>query len=141
MEGYEDLIAEAAPFVTTYLVLAGLMLGSFINLAADRLPRGESVVTPRSHCRICGRTLNVVDLLPVLGYVLRRGRCATCRASIGPSAPVVEAVSGGLVTGAIFWQGLWPGALTGLSLVAAFGVLVVVIATSRFRRGDRALRG
>jgi len=135
------VIAEAAPFITAYLAMAGLMLGSFINLAADRLPRGESLVTPRSHCRTCGRTLNIVDLLPVLGYVLRRGRCATCRATIGTSAPLVEAVSGGAVAGAIFWQGLWPGALTGLSLVAVFGALVVAIATTRYRQGVRSLRG
>ena len=55
-----------------YLVLVALLIGSFINLAADRLPRGESVVSPRSHCRSCGRVLNVVDLFPVAGYLVRR---------------------------------------------------------------------
>ena len=60
-----------------YFVLVALFVGSFINLAADRLPRGESLVTPRSHCRSCGRVLNVIDLLPVAGYFIRGGRCAT----------------------------------------------------------------
>jgi len=46
------------------------------DVAADRVPRGESIVRPRSHCRSCGRLLTVVDLLPVAGYLLRRGRCA-----------------------------------------------------------------
>ena len=71
--------AVIVPVLTAYVVFVGLVLGSFINLAADRMPRGESVVRPRSHCRACGRQLNTIDLLPVLGYVLRRGRCATCR--------------------------------------------------------------
>src|SRR5450759_958198 len=80
--------------LSAYLVLVCLMLGSFINLAADRFPRGESIVRPRSHCRSCGRVLSAVDLLPVAGYLLRRGRCATCGSRIGRTSPVVEIVSG-----------------------------------------------
>jgi leader peptidase (prepilin peptidase)/N-methyltransferase len=126
-----------APFIGAYLVLVGLLLGSFINLAADRLPRSESIVRPRSHCRSCGRELNGVDLLPVLGYAIRGGRCATCRTAIGASAPLVEAVSGALMLAAIAWLGLWPGALTGLVLVALWGLLVVGLAFRR-REGARS---
>jgi leader peptidase (prepilin peptidase)/N-methyltransferase len=113
-----------APFLTSYLVLVGLMLGSFINLAADRLPRRESLVRPRSHCRACGRTLNVIDLLPVVGYVLRAGRCATCREPIGVAAPVVEAITGACMIAGIGWLGLWPGSVVGLALAGAWGVIV-----------------
>ena len=130
-----SFLGATAPFVEAYLVLVGLLVGSFINLAADRLPRGESIVSPRSHCRSCGRELNVVDLLPVVGYAIRGGRCATCRTAIGASAPLVEAVSGGLMLAAIAWLGLWPGALTGLVLVALWGLLVVGLA---FRRRESA---
>jgi prepilin signal peptidase PulO-like enzyme (type II secretory pathway) len=128
-------VSLIAPFIAAYLILVGLLVGSFINLAADRLPRGESIVSPRSHCRSCGRELNVVDLLPVVGYAIRGGRCATCRTAIGASAPLVEAVSGGLMLAAIAWLGLWPGALTGLVLVAVWGLLVVGLA---FRRRESA---
>ena len=121
--------------MTAYCVLVGLVLGSFINLASDRLPRSESLVRPRSHCRMCGRQLNVIDLLPVLGYALRRGRCATCRTEIGVAAPLVEAVSGGLVLAAIAWLGLWPGVLTGLVLVAFWGLAVIGFA---FRMRENA---
>ena len=117
-----------APFLTAYLVLVALMIGSFINLAADRVPRNESVVRPRSHCRACGRHLNVVDLLPVVGYLLRGGRCATCRTSIGVAAPIVEAISGGCMAAAILWLGLWPGAVAGLGLVALLGLIVTGLA-------------
>ena len=107
------------------------MLGSFINLAADRLPRGASLLSPRSHCRGCGRQLNAVDLLPVVGYLLRGGRCATCDVPIGAGAPLVEGVSGGLVAAAILWLGLWPGALIGFLLVAAWGMGVTALAFGR----------
>lgn len=129
-------MAGIAQFLTAYLILVGLMLGSFINLAADRVPRGESVIRPRSHCRSCGRELNVIDLIPVLGYAVRGGRCASCRTPIGAASPLVEAVSGGCMLAAIVWLGLWPGALTGLALVALWGLAVVGFALLR-REGAR----
>ena len=118
-------------FLFGYLVLVALLLGSFINLAADRVPRGESVVTPRSHCRHCGRQLNTIDLLPILGYLLRRGRCATCRAEIGLSSPLVEAACGAGMMAALLWLGLWPGALAGLVAIAAAGVGLTTFAVRR----------
>ena len=117
-----------APFVDAYLVLVGLMVGSFINLAADRVPRRESVISPPSHCRSCGRRLNALDLLPVAGYLLRRGRCASCGVAIGIGAPAVEAVSGALMVVALVWLGPWPGAALGLALVALWGLLVTGLA-------------
>jgi prepilin signal peptidase PulO-like enzyme (type II secretory pathway) len=126
----------AQRFVEAYLVLAALMLGSFINLAADRLPRGESLITPRSHCRSCGRPLNIIDLVPVFGYLIRGGRCATCRTSIGGSAPVVEAISGACMALPILLYGLWPGAMAGVALVGLCGVVVTGFALRRFRRQE-----
>ena len=126
------------PFLTAYLTFVALVLGSFINLAADRMPRGESIIRPRSHCRACGRQLNTIDLLPVLGYVLRRGRCATCRSEIGASAPIVELVAGGVMAVPVLWLGLWPGALAGLGLVAGLGLAVTSLAARRYAADERA---
>jgi len=117
-----------------YLALAGLMLGSFINLTADRLPRGESIIKPRSYCRGCGRRLNVIDLVPVLGYLIRAGRCATCRTSIGLSAPIVEAISGACVAVPLLLYGLWPGAMVGAVLVSVYGAAVTGLSMRRFGR-------
>jgi prepilin signal peptidase PulO-like enzyme (type II secretory pathway) len=114
-----------------YLVLVALLVGSFINLAADRVPRRESLVRPRSHCRSCGRVLNAVDLLPVAGFLLRRGRCATCRAPIGASSPLVEAACGACMLAALWWLGLWPGAALGFLLIALLGLLAVDLAGRR----------
>jgi prepilin signal peptidase PulO-like enzyme (type II secretory pathway) len=127
-----------APFLTAYLILVALMFGSFINMAADRAPRGESLIRPGSHCRACGRRLNVVDLLPVAGYLVRRGRCATCGSPIGITAPIVETTSGVLMMAAIAWLGLWPGAAAGLGLVALWGLLVTWIAF-QVRRATQSL--
>jgi prepilin signal peptidase PulO-like enzyme (type II secretory pathway) len=119
--------------IMAYLVLVALLVGSFINLAADRLPRHESLMSPRSHCRGCGRQLNVVDLIPVGGYLIRRGRCASCAVTIGASSPAVEAVCGALMLAPLVLFGLVPGALAGAASVAFVGVLVVGLSLARAR--------
>jgi prepilin signal peptidase PulO-like enzyme (type II secretory pathway) len=116
-----------------YLILVALLLGSFINLAVDRFPRGESLVSPRSHCRTCDRTLNLIDLLPVAGYFLRGGRCATCRTPIGISSPLIEAATGACMAGSLAWLGPWPGAFAGFALIAVLGVAVVGLSVVRYR--------
>jgi prepilin signal peptidase PulO-like enzyme (type II secretory pathway) len=116
------------PFFAMYVVLVGLMLGSFINLAADRIPRGESIVRPASHCQACGRSLNVVDLLPVAGYLVRGGRCASCKAPIAASAPLIELLCGLLVVASIGELGIGWGAALGLCLVAGTGFAIVGLA-------------
>jgi len=113
-----------------YLVLVAMLLGSFINLAADRLPRGESLVRPRSHCRSCGRVLNMVDLIPVAGYLIRKGRCATCGVAIGALSPTVEALCGAGMLAAIAALGIGRGAAVGFA----------VVATGRRDRSRRRLR-
>jgi prepilin signal peptidase PulO-like enzyme (type II secretory pathway) len=131
-------IAMLGSAAGAYLIVVALLTGSFINLAADRLPRGESVVVPRSHCRACGRILNVVDLLPVVGYLVRRGRCATCRTAIGASSPVVEAATGACMLAALASLGLWPGALVGALVVALIGLAVVGLSFVRRRPAAQA---
>jgi leader peptidase (prepilin peptidase)/N-methyltransferase len=133
-------LAGVTEILSAYLVLIGLMLGSFINLAADRLPRRESLIAPRSHCRSCGRELNFVDLLPVAGYVLRGGRCASCRAAIGASSLAVEAACGAAMLAPLVLLGLWPGTLVGFAAISLVGVAAVGSAFGRVsgtRRGSR----
>ena len=126
--------------VGAYLVLVALLMGSFINLAADRLPRGESVVRPRSHCRSCGRVLDAVDLMPVGGYLVRGGRCASCGVPIGVSSPVVEALCGATMLASVVLLGPWPGAPVGLVGVSAVGLAWVSLGFGRLRRATRGSR-
>ncbi|TMD88111.1 MAG: prepilin peptidase [Chloroflexi bacterium] len=116
-----------------YLILVALLLGSFINLAADRRPRGESLVRPRSHCRSCGRVLNVVDLIPVAGYLIRKGRCATCGVAIGALSPAVEALCGLAMIAGIAALGIGRGAAVGFALVAVIGLTAIAAGFARMR--------
>src|SRR4051812_46542418 len=70
--------------------LAGLLVGSFLNVVAWRLPRGESLAHPPSHCPSCGAPIRPYDNVPVLSWLLLRGRCRNCRARISPRYPLVE---------------------------------------------------
>ena len=134
-------VAEViAGLASAYLVVVALLVGSFINLAADRLPRGESVVRPRSHCRTCGRVLNLVDLIPVGGYVVRGGRCASCGASIGVVSPAVEGLCGAAMLASLLLLGPWVGAVAGLGAVVVIGVAVVGLAFGRLPRATRGSR-
>jgi leader peptidase (prepilin peptidase) / N-methyltransferase len=86
--------------VTTAVVLAsallGLLLGSFLNVVVHRVPRGESVASPPSACPRCGTRIAARDNVPVLSWLLLRGRCRSCRAPISPRYPLVEAGTAGL---------------------------------------------
>ena len=109
--------------VLVLAVVTGLCIGSFLNVVAWRLPRGESVLFPPSRCPACGHRLAVRDLVPVLSWALLRGRCRRCRAPVSVRYPLVE-VLGGFATGL-------PVAIWGLSLRAAgvaAGMLGVVAA-------------
>jgi leader peptidase (prepilin peptidase)/N-methyltransferase len=133
----EAVVVDA---LSAYLVLVALLAGSFINLAADRLPRGESVVRPRSHCRTCGRVLNLVDLIPVAGYVVRGGRCAGCGVAIGIVSPAVEALCGVAMLASVVLLGPWPGAVAGFAVVSVVGVVAVGLGFGRLPRATRGSR-
>jgi leader peptidase (prepilin peptidase) / N-methyltransferase len=83
------LLALAAPL--------GLVIGSFLNVVAYRLPRGESIVKPRSRCTTCGTEVRALDNIPLVSWLVLRGHCRHCSAQISARYPVVE-----LVTGVVF---------------------------------------
>src|SRR5437588_2702226 len=85
-------IAVAAPF--------GLIIGSFLNVVAYRLPRGESLVSPPSHCPGCDTAIRPGDNLPVVSWLLLRGRCRHCSTRISARYPLIELITG-LVFGAV----------------------------------------
>lgn len=74
--------------------LLGLAVGSFLNLCIDRLPGGQSIISPPSHCPACDHRLGVLDLVPLLSYLWLRGRCRYCRAPIPLRLPLVELATG-----------------------------------------------
>jgi leader peptidase (prepilin peptidase)/N-methyltransferase len=76
-----------------FLLILGAAVGSFLNVCIYRLPRGESIIYPPSHCPACGRKLSVLDLIPFVGYLLLLGRCRYCKARISFRYPLVELLS------------------------------------------------
>jgi leader peptidase (prepilin peptidase) / N-methyltransferase len=77
-------------------VVLGTLIGSFLNVVVVRLPRGESLVTPRSRCPSCGTAIRWFDNVPVVSFLALRGRCRDCAASITWRYPLVEAGTAGL---------------------------------------------
>ncbi|MCH7800035.1 MAG: prepilin peptidase [Chloroflexi bacterium] len=75
-------------------VLLGASVGSFLNVVADRIPSGRSLVSPGSYCESCNTTLGAVELFPVLSYLWLRGKCRHCAARIPGRLAVVEAATG-----------------------------------------------
>lgn len=76
------------------LFIFGLMIGSFLNVVIYRVPKGRSIIRPRSACSNCHTTLKWYDLLPVLSHMMLKGRCRYCKASVSIRYSLVEIITG-----------------------------------------------
>lgn len=76
--------------INILVVIFALLVGSFLNVVIHRLPRGESVVWPGSHCVTCGHRLGILELIPVLSYLWLQGKCRYCSEKIALRYPLVE---------------------------------------------------
>ena len=146
-------IPELSPWVAmTFAGLAGLVVGSFLNVVAHRLPimmerawrqqcadlarqpapdippggTAFNLWMPRSACPDCGAAIAVRHNIPLLGYAMLRGRCARCGAGISPRYPVVEAVGGGLSLGIVWVLGPTWQAVAALPLAWTLLALSVI---------------
>ena len=99
--------------------LLGLCVGSFINVVVWRLPRAESLLWPGSHCPRCGKSLQWHQNIPVVSWLLLKGRCGFCRSSISPNYPAVELLTAG------FWVLL---ALPGVGRIGNPGIVLNLLA-------------
>jgi leader peptidase (prepilin peptidase) / N-methyltransferase len=115
--------AEEAPLIEAIAFVLGALFGSFANVLIHRLPRRESIVVPGSRCPACGVPIRPRDNIPIVSFLLLRGRCRACRARISPRYLIVEAVTGGLMAGLVWRFGLSFAALR--YGVLAFALLVV----------------
>lgn len=79
--------------VDVLVIVFGLVMGSFFNVVAERMLHQESIVFPPSHCPHCQVRLGVAELIPIMSYVVLRGRCRHCRVPISPLYPLGEAVT------------------------------------------------
>ena len=112
-----------------FFFLFGIVIGSFLNVCVSRIPEGLSIVSPSSRCPRCEAPIKPYDNIPVLGWLLLRGKCRNCRLPISPMYPMVE-----FLTGVLF-------VLTydtfGISLAAfkflVFGCLVIILIVTDLR--------
>jgi len=72
------------------VLIAGLFVGSFLNICIYSIPRGDSIAFPSIHCTLCGERLTVPELVPVLGYLILRGKCRYCKGKKPLNYPMVE---------------------------------------------------
>jgi leader peptidase (prepilin peptidase)/N-methyltransferase len=109
-----------------FAFLFGSIVGSFLNVCIWRLPREESIVFPPSRCPACGAGIRPRDNLPILGWLLLRGRCRDCREPISPRYPLVELLTAVLFLLAYRKAGPTWELLAGLVLLSAMVVIVFI---------------
>lgn len=112
----------------TVLIIAlafalGASVASFLNVVADRLPAGGSLVEPPSHCPVDGHVLKPLELIPVFSYLLLRGKCRVCGSPIPKRVPLVEFI-GGIGFAAVGWR--FGVTLDALLLVVTMSFLLVI---------------
>lgn len=102
----------------------GLKIGSFLNVCIVRIPQRQSIVSPRSACRHCGQALKPYDNIPLISFLVLRGKCRFCKGTISWQYPVVEALTTALYWGAFVGYGLqWKTAV----LLVFFSALIVLV--------------
>ncbi len=118
--GFAHVLAHALIF------LIGAAVGSFLNVVIYRLPRRESLIAPRSRCLSCGEGLGVIDLIPVLSYVILGGRCRHCKRSYSARYMTVELFTGLTALGALYALGPTLHALLAFIAVACLIVIFFI---------------
>src|SRR4030065_1615713 len=107
---------------TVLFTLAGIAIGSFLNVCIDRLPSRKSLVTPPSHCDSCQRRLGLLDNIPIFSYLFLRGHCRYCGARIPVRVLLVE-----FITGLLFFLAFWRFGLTAQFGITAFWCCVFLV--------------
>lgn len=124
------------PVLVACCAFLGLFIGSFLNVVIYRVPKGESVVSPRSRCPGCGQEISWYDNLPVVSWLALRGRCRTCAEPISVRYPLVE-----VLTAAVFASLAWaladqPWAIPAYLWVGGVGVALAAIDLDTHRLPD-----
>ena len=74
--------------------IVGTIYGSYFNLVATRIPKGLSTITPRSHCENCNHVLTWYELIPIISYIIQKGRCRNCQTKLSIAYLLTEIASG-----------------------------------------------
>jgi leader peptidase (prepilin peptidase)/N-methyltransferase len=119
-------------FRVSLALILGLAFGSFLTVVIHRIPAGESLLRPRSRCPSCGTQIRAVDNIPVISWLLLRGRCRHCRARISAVYPLTEIAVAGLFVGvALRFEDPWVAALLAPFLGVLLALAVIDARTKR----------
>lgn len=111
--------------IISLLFIYGITLGSFYNVIGIRVPLKQSIVAPRSACPICGHQLKAYELIPLVSYIIQKGKCRDCKSRISPVYPIMELLTGVLFATAPLVIG-WSGELVvALALISMFIIIIV----------------
>lgn len=119
-------VAADGALLILFFAALGAVIGSFLNVIIHRVPRGESIVLPRSRCPQCGAAIRPQDNVPVLSYLVLGGRCRACRAPISARYPLVEALTAALFALAFARAGLTLELAFDLAFIAAVLALIFI---------------
>jgi leader peptidase (prepilin peptidase)/N-methyltransferase len=123
----DNALAPFAPPLSVACALMGVLgalIGSFLNVVIHRLPREQSIVFPNSTCPRCHARIRAYDNIPILSFLILRGKCRACSTPISPRYPAVEALTG-LLFAAVTWHDGWSFAL-GFDLAFAASILALL---------------
>jgi len=117
--------------ILLFVFLIGAIAGSFLNVCIYRLPRHESIVFPASHCPHCGEPIKFYDNIPLVSYVILRGKCRNCKQNISGRYPIIETISGLLAIAIVIKYGLTLHSL--LLLLLVFSLIIVTFVDLDFQ--------
>lgn len=120
----ENPLPLPLPLACALMGVLGAIIGSFLNVVIHRLPREQSIVFPNSSCPKCHASIKAYDNIPILSFLILRGRCRGCSAPISPRYPAVEALTA-LLFVAVTWHDGWSFAL-GFDLAFAAAILALI---------------
>lgn len=122
--------------IGVYLFLVGSCVASFINVVIDRVPKGKSIVSDRSHCEACQHPIKAYDLIPVISYILLRGKCRYCKQKIGLRSFLIECLGGLMMLFCFYRYGVsWMTPLAFLVFMILLAVTVIDFDTMTIPNG------
>ena len=108
-----------------FLFIIGIIFGSFYNVVGTRIPNGESIIKPRSHCTNCNHVLKWYELIPIISYFVQLGKCRNCKKPISIFYPFIEIVTGLLFAVSFYSFGFSYELIICLLLVSFFSIVIV----------------
>lgn len=123
---FDAALGLPLPVAGGFTAALGAIIGSFLNVVIHRLPREESIVFPNSQCPSCGTAIRPYDNIPVISYLVLRGRCRACRAPISARYPAVEALTALLYLAVFLRDGLTVALPFDLIFVTAMVALIFI---------------